>query len=79
MPSSNPDPMRRFSDCVENYVRYRPGYPRNVILGHHEVASFDAVAFNADVRAGRLVGTNGPMLASPMNISCHPDRSPSCR
>jgi len=31
MPHSPADPTRRFSDRVENYVRYRPGYPADVI------------------------------------------------
>lgn len=26
-PQASPDPTRRFSDRVENYVRYRPSYP----------------------------------------------------
>ncbi|HSU97575.1 MAG TPA: class I SAM-dependent methyltransferase [Gemmatimonadaceae bacterium] len=31
MPHSQPDSTLRFSDRVENYVRYRPGYPAEVI------------------------------------------------
>ena len=38
------------------------GYPRTLVLGSHAVPRFDPVAFNADLRAGRLVGTNGPVL-----------------
>lgn len=38
------------------------GYPRNLVLGGHSVESFDQERFNADVRGGRMVGTNGPVL-----------------
>ncbi len=31
MSDSQPDPTRRFSDRVDDYVRYRPGYPAEVI------------------------------------------------
>jgi hypothetical protein len=40
----------------------RVGYPRNLVFGGHERASFDRPRFDADVRAGHLVGTNGPVL-----------------
>jgi SAM-dependent methyltransferase len=29
--SSNPDPTKRFSSRVENYVRFRPGYPKEIL------------------------------------------------
>ena len=29
--SADPDPLKRFSDRVDDYVRYRPGYPPEVI------------------------------------------------
>lgn len=38
------------------------GYPRNIVLGGHSLATFDEDAFNADVRKGHMVGTNGPVL-----------------
>lgn len=31
MPTSPSDPTRRFSDRVDNYIRYRPGYPAEVL------------------------------------------------
>jgi hypothetical protein len=40
----------------------RVGYPRNLVFGGHERATFDREAFDADVRAGHMVGTNGPVL-----------------
>ena len=40
----------------------RIGYPRNLIWGGHDQGTFDVAGFDADVRAGHLVGTNGPVL-----------------
>lgn len=38
------------------------GYPRNVVLGAFPRTGFDRDAFNAAVRAGHLIGTNGPHI-----------------
>jgi hypothetical protein len=38
------------------------GTPRNIVLTDERVASFDVDAFNADVKAGRVIGTNGPFI-----------------
>ena len=43
------------------------GYPRNLVFGGHSVASFDRVRFNADVRAGHIVGTNGPVILATID------------
>ncbi|MDB4979918.1 MAG: hypothetical protein JWM82_670 [Myxococcales bacterium] len=40
----------------------RVGYPRNLVYGGHTRANFDRERFDADVRAGHMVGTNGPVL-----------------
>jgi hypothetical protein len=40
----------------------RIGYPRNLIWGGHDQGMFDFGSFDADVRAGHLEGTNGPVL-----------------
>lgn len=40
------------------------GYPRNLVFGGHTLPSFDPERFNADVRAGRMVGTNGPVIVA---------------
>jgi hypothetical protein len=52
------------------------GYPRNLVQGPHTVAGFDAVAFNADVRAGRTVGTNGPVLGVRLDSGQRPSLEP---
>jgi hypothetical protein len=48
------------------------GMPRNVVLGGHTVAAFDRARFNADVRAGKMIGTNGPIVLATID-----GRSPS--
>jgi hypothetical protein len=40
----------------------RIGYPRNLVWGNHQKAAFDVDAFDADVRAGHMEGTNGPVI-----------------
>jgi len=40
----------------------RVGYPRNLVFGGHDRATFDRERFDADVRAGHMFGTNGPVL-----------------
>ncbi|HEY2899015.1 MAG TPA: CehA/McbA family metallohydrolase [Polyangia bacterium] len=40
----------------------RVGYPRNLVFGAHDPTMLDIDAFNADVRAGHMVGSNGPVL-----------------
>jgi hypothetical protein len=56
------------------------GYPRNLVFGGHRPESFDLERFTADVRAGRMVGTNGPVLlvcADGADGECHqPSLSP---
>jgi hypothetical protein len=40
----------------------RVGYPRNLVFTGQTLAAFDRERFDADVRAGHMVGTNGPVL-----------------
>jgi hypothetical protein len=40
----------------------RVGYPRNLVFGNHDRATFDREYFDADVRAGHMYGTNGPVI-----------------
>ncbi len=46
------DPTRRFSDRVVDYVRYRPGYPRELIATLVEAGQLDATDVIADVGSG---------------------------
>lgn len=38
------------------------GTPRNIVLTEVAQSAFDAARFNADVKAGRMIGTNGPVI-----------------
>lgn len=38
------------------------GYPRNTVLAGMTLATFDRARFNAAVRAGRMLGGNGPVV-----------------
>jgi hypothetical protein len=40
----------------------RIGYPRNLVWGNHQKAALDVDGFDADIRAGHMEGTNGPVL-----------------
>lgn len=50
---------------VENVL----GTPRNVVFTDTTRADFDAAAFNADVRAGHVMGTNGPVLVASIGTN----------
>ena len=52
MSQRNVDPTHRFSTRVENYVRYRPGYPADVSRVLADEMGFSPVAVVADVGAG---------------------------
>lgn len=53
---------------VENVL----GTPRNVVFTSTTAEDFDLATFDADVRAGRVLGTNGPVLLAAVG-----DRTPS--
>ncbi len=44
------------------------GYPRTLVAGGHSVANFDREAFNEDVRRGRMIDTNGPILITCIGV-----------
>jgi SAM-dependent methyltransferase len=51
-PRSSPDPTTRFSDRVADYVRYRPGYPDEIMRTLREEAGLPAGGRVADVGSG---------------------------
>jgi SAM-dependent methyltransferase len=62
MPASNA--TSRFSDRVENYIRYRPGYPREVLRALQAECGLSPNAVVADIASGtgiwsRLLLENG--------------------
>ena len=46
------DPTKRFSDRVENYVKYRPGYPPALLDCLRQVCGLTPAAVIADVGSG---------------------------
>lgn len=57
MPSDRSDPTRRFSDRVENYIRYRPGYPREILDILRDEIDFDPTWTVADIGSGTGIST----------------------
>ena len=51
-------PTERFSDRVENYVKYRPTYPAKVIDTLRQHCSLDSDAVIADIGAGTGIFTD---------------------
>ena len=47
-----PDPKHRFSDRVENYIRYRPSYPREVFGLLRTECGFTPQSVVADIGFG---------------------------
>jgi predicted RNA methylase len=61
---SNSDSKTRFSDRVEDYVRYRPSYPGDVLATLRRECGLTASSITADIGAGtgilsQLVLSNG--------------------
>jgi SAM-dependent methyltransferase len=52
MSTACPAPEQRFSDRVENYVRYRPGYPQEIIPLLQRDAGLSAQSNIADIGSG---------------------------
>ena len=52
MKHTNSDPTRRFSNRVEDYVKYRPGYPRAVVALLEEECGLTRESVVADVGSG---------------------------
>jgi SAM-dependent methyltransferase len=49
---TTPDPTQRFSDRAEDYARYRPGYPREILTLLRSWCSFRSTAVVADIGSG---------------------------
>jgi SAM-dependent methyltransferase len=57
MQHSQPDPTRRFSDRVDDYIRYRPGYPAAVIDVLARETNLNPESEIADVGSGTGIST----------------------
>jgi len=51
------EPTKRFSDRVDNYVKYRPGYPDEVIIALQKECGLSAGSVIADVGSGTGIFT----------------------
>ena len=51
------DPTTRFSDRVDNYIKYRPGYPPEVLQYLKDKCNLSSQSFIADVGAGTGIFT----------------------
>ena len=52
------DNTQRFSNRVDNYVKYRPGYPRDVLHFLSEIKGFNAHWTVADIGSGTGISTS---------------------
>jgi SAM-dependent methyltransferase len=62
-----PDPTRRFSDRVADYVRYRPGYPEALLRALMDEAGLGPGSRAADVGSGTGISTE-LLLASGAEV-----------
>jgi SAM-dependent methyltransferase len=51
------DPTQRFSDRVENYIKYRPGYPAQVVTYLHDECNLSDDSVIADIGSGTGIFT----------------------
>jgi SAM-dependent methyltransferase len=51
-PSSERDPTRRFSSRVDNYVRFRPGYPKEILATLKSECGLSVQSVIADIGSG---------------------------
>jgi len=86
MPAPSPAPEQRFSDRVENYVRYRPSYPQEIISLLQDEAGLTPKSIIADIGSGtgisaefflkagctvHAVEPNGDMRAAAERLLAH--------
>lgn len=57
MPADHPDPTARFSDRVENYVKYRPSYPAEMMAALPGICGLTPASVIADVGSGTGIMT----------------------
>jgi SAM-dependent methyltransferase len=69
-----PDPTRRFSDRVADYVRYRPGYPPALIESLVAETGISAGSLVADVGSGTGISTECLLGAGCTVFAVEPNR-----
>jgi len=70
---TDPDPLKRFSDRVEDYVRYRPGYPSEVIEFLRSRMGLGDASVVADVGAGTGIFTRMLLETGARVIAVEPN------
>lgn len=71
---SSPAPEDRFSDRVENYVRYRPRYPREIIDMLRREAGLSSASIIADVGSGTGISAELFLRAGCSVLGVEPNR-----
>ena len=49
---TQPDPTQRFSSRVENYIKYRPAYPKAILTALDQYCQFTSASQIADIGSG---------------------------
>ncbi len=71
---ASPAPEQRFSGRVENYVRFRPGYPQEIIPLLQTEAGLDAASVVADVGSGTGISAKMLLQAGCIVHAVEPNR-----
>ena len=63
--------VERFSDRVENYVKYRPGYPPAMLQFFKERLGLTTDSVIADIGSGTGISDSVISSGSPQARTCH--------
>jgi ubiquinone/menaquinone biosynthesis C-methylase UbiE len=74
MSSPQPTPEQRFSDRVENYVRYRPTYPQAIIELLQREIGLNSASIIADIGSGTGISAELFLRAGCMVHAVEPNR-----
>lgn len=69
------DPLKRFSNRVDDYVRYRPSYPEELIAYMDEKVGLNKKAIIADVGSGTGIFTAPLLEKAAMVFAVEPNRA----
>jgi len=72
--NSLPAPESRFSDRVENYIRWRPGYPEEVVALLRDEAGLTPQSVVADIGSGTGISTELLLKAGCTVFAVEPNR-----
>lgn len=69
------DPLKRFSNRVDDYVRYRPSYPEELLAFMEEKVGLTQAAIIADVGSGTGIFTAPLLEKAAMVFAVEPNRA----